>query len=464
MRISSINNFYKVNIPNKLSNQNVLNRNINYENKDVVSFTSQGAEQIANIQRTYQPEISQLRAIKNDTWKKNATAYYTQAEKISGFPEIVQRFYKNRKEYIQGTLKASPDYEAEKILKYFSIAHDSMAEFPERKCVVPNAMAVVSKDKKTANDFIDAAFYRLKTKRVIFPPEEIPTAEYMKLNGKQMLVDFEFLPDNFSKVEDLQEAIYGALHSAKEKFEKSNIKTILHIENIEPAISKNNSIENIACMKDLLSSAWEDFHTMLVFGLTDESACAPGTTFSHRVANIFDLDQKGITSKEIKKINRGRSDLEPMVEKLTPIYRSSYELFLEEDAKIRELQQECIEEVARAKETLPKKPKIKPIKKQVTEAVETVVDDNATNIKNNLFQNKNFKMVFGAIAAVGAVAVGAGVLYNKYVKNKAEKIATQQNQQQTQQQTQIVKTSAQKYGTYPVSNVSSVFSEFQRIG
>ena len=70
MRISSINNFYKVNIPNKLSNQNVLNRNINYENKDVVSFTSQGAEQIANIQRTYQPEISQLRIIKMILGKK----------------------------------------------------------------------------------------------------------------------------------------------------------------------------------------------------------------------------------------------------------------------------------------------------------------------------------------------------------------------------------------------------------
>ena len=42
-----------------------------------------------------------MRSIKNDTWKRNATAYYTQAEKISSFPEIVQRFYKNRKEYIE---------------------------------------------------------------------------------------------------------------------------------------------------------------------------------------------------------------------------------------------------------------------------------------------------------------------------------------------------------------------------
>jgi hydrogenase maturation factor HypF (carbamoyltransferase family) len=153
-----------------------------------------------------------------------------------------------------------------------------------------------------------------------------------------------------------------------------------------------------------------------------------------------------------------------MVEKLTPIYRGSYELFLEKDAEIRELQQECIEEVARVKAALPKKPKVVQVKKQVAEAVETVaetvVDDSAANIKNNLSQNKNFKMVFGAIAAVGAVAVGAGVLYNKYVKNKAEQIASQQNQKAVQ----TTNAPIQKLGTMPAPNVSSVFSNFQRIG
>lgn len=468
MKISSVNNFYKINIQNNNSNnKNVLNQNINCENKDIVSFSSQGSMQIANIQATYQPEISQLRSIKNDTLKRNATTYYIQAEKISSFPQIVQRFYKNRKEYLQGTLKASPDYQVEDILDYLTAFHNAISEFPKKNYAIPNAMAVVSKDKKTANDFIDAAFYRLQTERVIFPPEEIPTAEYMKKHGKKMLVDFEILPDKYPDVNDLQEAIYNALHSAKEKYEKNNIKTILHIENMEPAISKNNSLENIACMKDLLTSAWGDFHTMIIFGLSDENACAPGTIFCHRVGKIFDLDKKGITSKEISKINRGRSDLEPMVEKITPIYRSSYELFLEKDAEIKEIQKECAEEVARIKEILPKKPKLKPIKKPVTETVETVIDNNVENIKNNLLKNKNFKVAFGAFAAVGIAAAGVGLLYNKYIKNKAEKIASQQNQpvqQASQSVQQPINNATKTTTTVPATKTSSVFSEFQKIG
>ena len=46
---------------------------------------------------------------------------------------------------------------------------------------------------------------------------------------------------------------------------------------------KYNSKPNIACMKDLMSSASEDYHSTIVFSAKDPKKLDPGALATHRV-------------------------------------------------------------------------------------------------------------------------------------------------------------------------------------
>ena len=451
--------------------QNSLRSN-NYDaiapSRDVVSFSSSQEEMVIEGIKNFHNDnsISPLLVEKETFVKMNEREFLNEVKKVPGFEWATHCFINEKCDYHDlkktGVLTGKPQEKAMEIMDYFWGSLVKSATLQDDKTFVPNAIAVVSKDKKLANDFIDAAFFQTKASTVLMAVHEQPADEFMGRYGIRSMVDFEKLPKKYSTLEELQEVLYGTLEKAKQKFETSNVRTILHVEDIEPIFDKNAKTTNISCLKDILSDTWSDYHTTLVFGLTDKNNCDSGLVASHRVGALFDLDKEGITRTEIAKLNENRSVLEAPVDRLHSFLRGTYKKYLECNDKIKEKQEVCLREIERAKQSFGKKPLIG----DVADKVKDVVD---TNIKPSVPKKSPLIKLGGAGGGVGPiillVALGAGacIAYKKYVKNKAEKIASQQNQQ-SQIVQQPVKNVEQATTTVPVSKTSNVFSEFQKIG
>lgn len=416
----SINRFRNVSSLNKHMNRN--NNIYNAQSVDTVSFSGGnlgGTEEIINIQTSYQTPIAQLRAIKRGIKTSIEGAFTKEVDYNSSFEENYKYIFAQRRKYLNATeeLKKEPLYKARDIVEKFWGEVVYPASDIEARYMVPNAVTVVSDDKKLANKFIDTMLYHAKEKSTLpFTPNGDRFDEYMRMAGDLSMVDFEKIPDKYSKVEDLQEAIFDSLEKAKQKFADSKITTILHVENIEPAISKNNHPQNLACMRDMLSSAWDDFRTVLVFGVSDKAEYDTGSVLSHRVGKTFNLDANGITESEVKKLSVMRSSMESSVDRIKSVVREKTPLYRENVSDIKDWQEQCRLDVQAVKEKYPK-PRLKKVKAKVDV------------VENTLSKNKKLAIAFGAIAAVG---VGAGLLYNKYIKNKAEKTVAKSQTQQAQ--------------------------------
>lgn len=421
MRIAPINQnrFSKISSINNYKNQNI---NIyNSKNSDVVSFSGTGlpgTQEIISIQNTYQTPISTKRAIKATTSKAVKNAFYKEFDYNRNFDKDLMFAINQRNKIFNATetVKKEPMYKAIKMVEDFCSQVVCAVADPQTRYVVPNAVAIVSEDKKLADDFIDTLLYKAKERTILhFVPGD-NVDKYFRTIGPFSTIDYEKLPDTFATAEELQEAISNAFDTAKQKFEKDNIRTILHVENMESVLNKNNSPQNIACMKDLLSSAWEDARMVFVFGLSDKDNCDTGSIMAHRVGKMFDLDANGITAKEVKTLGISKGTLERATDRVQNIVRNQYQVYKETVADIKELQDQCRLDVQAVKDKYPKprQPKVK-VKSDVVE--------------NALSRNKKIAIAFGAVAAIG---IAAGALYKNYVKNKAEKTLSDKEQQAAQ--------------------------------
>lgn len=325
--------------------------------------------------------------------------------------------------------------------------------------VVENCRAVICKDKKLGEKCLDAFKYYTEAHGVLSTPysldSTVPSKTLIDLNS----VCFDKLPDTFDTTESFQSALLEHLEKNKDRYKKSKRPTVLQVENMERLLCKENSRGNIACMKDMMSNCWEEYHTVLTFHLTDLDSCDPGTTMSHRMAHKFDLDKRAITSSDIDSLLFKKDVIEPEIEKLKPLY-SRYLVLTD---KIETTKAECKKEIARAaknsegfdKVVSTAKPKISaPIKQTAENIVEQTVQV-VDNTKKSLLNNKYFAIAFGAIAAVGVVA---GVMY-KMGKNQSAKQNKVAFQPINKVEAQPIKNA--HYNYMPVQK-SAVFSEFQK--
>lgn len=454
MKINSVNNLGNIKFQNNLNSQY---RNIKAEKGDVVSFSASlpGAHRVEHVQKKYKDSISKLRAERKTVFLKNNRAFFDEANKIGDFNDAYSRFLKGSIKFFDpiDDFKQTSEYQALKIVDFFRRHLIAMSAPAEEHYFLPNSIAIVSEDKKKTNEFIEAVIYNLKGEKVLPVQEDIDAIKYIKEDARKVLVDFVKVPDKFSNVDDLQQGIYDALMEAEEKYKKSGIRTLLHVENIEPAISNSNSKPNIACMKDMLSSAWEDFSTVVVFGIKDRKNYDPGVMATHRVNYSFDLDKLGINYNDIAELNMGRKTLEPMFDRLAPVYRTNYDNYFEMGDKIKVLQGKCRKETRAVIKELKATP-IQKLKKEFKNNGDEIVE-------NGLSSLKKLKGPLGiGIAAAVAFGAGACLTYKKYVKNKAEQIAATQNQPAQQPINNVQKTTV----NVPVQKTSNVFSEFQKIG
>ena len=91
------------------------------------------------------------------------------------------------------------------------------------------------------------------------------------------------IPSNKDKNE-MQKQIFEGLEQAEEKYKKTGMRSIIFINGMEDLLNPEfNTRKNIAAMKDIMSSANEDYHSTIMFYTQDPSKLDKGTTVSHRV-------------------------------------------------------------------------------------------------------------------------------------------------------------------------------------
>ena len=90
--------------------------------------------------------------------------------------------------------------------------------------------------------------------------------------------------------ETMQEDLFEQLELAEENYQKTNKRSIIFVNGMEKLLNPQlNSAGNIACMKDLMSSAGEDYHSTIIFCATNPEKLDKGSLMSHRVAYKIDV-------------------------------------------------------------------------------------------------------------------------------------------------------------------------------
>ncbi len=99
------------------------------------------------------------------------------------------------------------------------------------------------------------------------------------------LVDDNFVQiDSTRNLDDMQEELFEQLEQAEEKYQNTNERSIIFVNGMDKLLNpKLNSPENIACMKDFMSSASEDYHSTIIFYSRHPEKLDAGAMMSHRV-------------------------------------------------------------------------------------------------------------------------------------------------------------------------------------
>lgn len=227
----------------------------------------------------------------------------------------------------------------------------------------PNCSAVISKDKKMAEDFLMLAEYYSKLASSTHKDSYLDRkfGPYNQAYG----IDFVYLPDKTGDNNALQDALLDLLEKSEENYKKTGRPTIITVENMERLIRpESNSRGNISCMKDLMSSANEDFHAHIQCAITDFEKCDPAARASHRINNICNLDEAGIRKEDINFYTYVIKELKPTVDEMTEVYKEggieNFKLRQEIDKLTTEYKQKIKElDTLYPKETRPPRPKLK---------------------------------------------------------------------------------------------------------
>ena len=100
--------------------------------------------------------------------------------------------------------------------------------------------------------------------------------------------------------DDLQSDILEALESAEEQYQETGKYSLILVNGLDKLINPIfNSKENIATMKDLMSDASQDFHSVILFCTTDETSLDPEAMSSHRVGLKIPVDVPYMNEAEI---------------------------------------------------------------------------------------------------------------------------------------------------------------------
>ena len=100
---------------------------------------------------------------------------------------------------------------------------------------------------------------------------DVSTANYMEVSSQK-------------DIGKMQENILDALDLAEEKYDETGKRSIIFVNGMERLLNKKyNSQANIACLKDIMCNASEDYHSTIMFFAKDPSKLDEGALASHRV-------------------------------------------------------------------------------------------------------------------------------------------------------------------------------------
>jgi len=115
------------------------------------------------------------------------------------------------------------------------------------------------------------------------------TKELIDWTGQHAAADYVIVPNNLNRNE-LQKDLVATLKSAEANYQKTGKRTVIYVENMEKLLNpQTNPEENIAAMKNFMTSAEEDYHSTIIFQTKDPDKLDPNTTVSHRVGLRVDV-------------------------------------------------------------------------------------------------------------------------------------------------------------------------------
>ncbi len=365
------------------------------------------------IQREYLPRIAELRKQEKQQWFDVCQRAYDAQYKSRDFVA-----YSNSLHRIPEMLESEGKARSIPILndllcKYMHNEHlDYM-----RTIRGPNCSAVISKDKKMAEDFLMLTEYYSKFRSPTYEDSYLSrkVGPYNKVYG----LDFVYLPDKTGDSDDLADAVLKLLEKSKENYKKTGRETIITVENMEKLISTDNIRENISCMKDLMSSANEDYHAQLQFVITDFKKCNIGATASHRIRSIYDLDKAGILKEDVDfYVRYFNGEMIPVFDEITEIYREGGIENFKMRQELEGLKTEFKSKIKELDELYPKE--TRGVRRKLPKQAGEIMENTGATIENTAKKGKLGMAV--AIISAACVAIGALVLYLKSKKPKAARV------------------------------------------
>lgn len=280
-----------------------------------------------------------------------------------------------------------------------------------------NSVMIVSKDPHIAEKFIDLAALWIR----LCPSKWCEIDRGFNFEYKKLMPN--------KNNEELQEALGEALEKAKEQYEKGGKETLLFVPDMERLCDrKRNSVGNIACMKEMMNQAGQEYHTTIIFSAQDPSKLEPGTMVSHRVGYQVKLLDDTVLD-DFTMIESSLKDLQPYVEERIKMVDEYYEKTIPLAKKIKALQEKCkskIEELInnfKNGKYIPKSLQDPP--KEITEAADEPIEkavETKTQI-NPKIETKNIKKMTGKKLPI--LFVISGVLtyfgFTLYKKTKSKK-------------------------------------------
>lgn len=107
--------------------------------------------------------------------------------------------------------------------------------------------------------------------------------------GQKSGANYVKIPSSVN-INQMQDKILEELEKAEENYQSTGERSIIFVNGMEKLLNPAvNSRGNISCMKDLMSSADEDFHSTIIFYSNHPKNLDPAATASHRVGLKFDL-------------------------------------------------------------------------------------------------------------------------------------------------------------------------------
>lgn len=111
-------------------------------------------------------------------------------------------------------------------------------------------------------------------------------------------VNFVSVPSK-RNYDEMQDEIFDQLELAEQKYQETKERSIIFVNGMEKLLNPElNSAGNIACMKDILSCASEDYHSTIVFYAQNPENLDKGSLMTHRVAYKIDVPFSAVQVKD----------------------------------------------------------------------------------------------------------------------------------------------------------------------